>query len=71
MVMYGIYNSDTFEQLFDTMHKMHNKTTWNENYLLVNSIFGIIDIYPRMELATVHKFSFVFNNYKRKICQNV
>ena len=28
--MYGIYNSDTLEQLIDTMHKMHNKTTWNE-----------------------------------------
>ena len=28
--MYGIYNSDTHEQLIDTVHKMHNKTTWNE-----------------------------------------
>ena len=28
--MYGIYNSDTLEKLIDTMHKMHNKTTWNE-----------------------------------------
>ena len=30
MVMYSIYNSDTLEQLIDTNHKMHNKTTWNE-----------------------------------------
>ena len=30
MVMYGIYNSDTLEQLIDTMHKMQNKTTWNK-----------------------------------------
>ena len=30
MVMYGIYNSDTLDQLIDTLHKMHNKTTWNE-----------------------------------------
>ena len=30
MVMYGIYNSDTLEQLISTMYKMHNKTTWNE-----------------------------------------
>ena len=28
--MYSIYNSDTYEQLIDTMHKMYNKTTWNE-----------------------------------------
>ena len=30
MVMYSIYISDTFKQLIDTMHKMHNKTTWKE-----------------------------------------
>ena len=30
MVMYGIYNSDTLEKLINTMHKMHNNTTWNE-----------------------------------------
>ena len=28
--MYGIYNSDNLEQLIDTIHKVHNKTTWNE-----------------------------------------
>ena len=30
MVMYGIYNSDTLEQLINTVHKMHNTMTWNE-----------------------------------------
>ena len=30
VVMYGIYNSETLEQLIDTVHKMHDKTTWNE-----------------------------------------
>ena len=30
MVMHGIYNSDTLEKLISTVHKMHNKTTWNE-----------------------------------------
>ena len=28
--MYGIYNSDSLEKLISTVHKMHNKTTWNE-----------------------------------------
>ena len=28
MVMYGIYNSDTLEKLIDTVHKMHNTTTY-------------------------------------------
>ena len=30
MGMYGIYNSDTLEDLIDTVHKLHNKSTWNE-----------------------------------------
>ena len=28
--MYGIYNSDTLETLIDTVHRLHNQTTWNE-----------------------------------------
>ena len=30
VVMYGIYNSDTLETLIDTVHRLHNQTTWNE-----------------------------------------
>ena len=30
MVMYDIYNSDTLEALMDTVHRLHNKSTWNE-----------------------------------------
>ena len=30
MAMYGIYNSDTLEALIDTVHRLHNKSTWNE-----------------------------------------
>ena len=33
MVMYGVYNSDTLEDLIDTVHKLHNRTTWNEKLL--------------------------------------
>ena len=33
MVMYGMYNSDTLEDLIDTVHKLHNRTTWNEKLL--------------------------------------
>ena len=47
-----MYNSDTLEKLINTVHKMHNKTTWNEkNCFWVNLIIGIIGIYPKMELA--------------------
>ena len=30
MIMYGIYNSDTLEQLIQSIYRMHNNTTWNE-----------------------------------------
>ena len=30
MVICGIYNSDTFEKVINTVHEMHNTTTWNE-----------------------------------------
>ena len=33
VVRYAIYNSDTSEKLINTLHKMHNKTTWNEKLL--------------------------------------
>ena len=42
MVMYGVYNSDTLEDLIDTVHKLHNKTTWN-----VKSFAGQIDNWYR------------------------
>ena len=30
MVMYGVYNSYTLGNLIETVHKLHNRTTWNE-----------------------------------------
>ena len=30
MVMYGIYKSEALEKFINTVHKMHNTTTWNE-----------------------------------------
>ena len=30
MDIYGIFNSETLKKLIDTVHKMHNTTTWNE-----------------------------------------
>ena len=28
MIMYDIYNSDTLTQLIETVHMMHNTTSW-------------------------------------------
>ena len=30
VVLHGIYNSYTLETLLDTVHRLHNQTTWNE-----------------------------------------
>ena len=30
MIMYGIYNSDTLTELIETIHRMHNTTSWRE-----------------------------------------
>ena len=33
MIMYGVYNHDTLTDLIDTMHRMHNTTTFErENF---------------------------------------
>ena len=34
MVLYGIYNSDTLEALVDTVHRLHNQSTWNEKLVV-------------------------------------
>ena len=51
LVMYDIYNLDTLEKLINTVHKMHNTTTWNENLFARNFIIGFNGIYLRTELA--------------------
>ena len=30
MIMFRIYNSDTLEKLIETVHRMHNTTSWHE-----------------------------------------
>ena len=30
VIMYGIYNSNTLAQLIETVHRMHNTTSWYE-----------------------------------------
>ena len=30
MIMYSVYNSDTLTDVIDTMHRMHNTSTWKE-----------------------------------------
>ena len=30
VVMYGVHNSDTLEDLINAVHRLHNQTTWNQ-----------------------------------------
>ena len=34
MIMYGKYKSDTLMDLIETVHKMHNLTTWKEKMFI-------------------------------------
>ena len=46
--MYSMYNSETLEKPIDTLHRMHNTMTWNEQLFSskldswYNYIYGII-----------------------------
>ena len=46
MIMYGKYNSDTFMNLIDMVHKMHNITTWKERLFV-----GKMNDWLRQELT--------------------
>ena len=70
MVMYGIHNSDTLEDLIKTVHKLHNTTTWNEklffrpNKRLVSLVFD-----NKRHKSICNKFHINFNCSKREICK--
>ena len=44
MIIYGVYNSDTLEQLMETVHRMHNTTSWSERTFAgkLNQWFGSV-----------------------------
>ena len=69
MVMYGIYNSDTLEQLIDTKHKVHNKTTWNEK-LFASKLNFWYHWHLSKDGVSHHAInSHLFLTMTRKICQ--
>ena len=50
MIMYGKYNSDTLMDLIETVHKMHNITTWKEKIFISK-----MNNWLKNELAHIHK----------------
>ena len=69
MVMYGIYNSDTLEDLIETVHKLHNKSTWNER-LFAGQIKDWYHWYLSAKGVNHYAInSLLFSDHcKRKIC---
>ena len=47
MILYGIYNSDTLETLIDTVHRLHNESTWNEKLFAGKKKIGTVCTYKR------------------------
>ena len=82
MVMYGIYNSETLEKLVDTVHKMHNTTTWNEtlfaskldswyNYYLSNNGIGHHATNSLLYLRTLReKYIKMYEEISSQLCMH-
>ena len=48
MIMYGVYNSNTLEQLIETVHEMHERLNWQEK-TFVGTINEQIQVYLNSE----------------------
>ena len=48
MIMYGVYNSDTLTDLIDTVHRMHNTSTWKER-TFAGRLNQLFDMYLHQE----------------------
>ena len=48
MIMYGVNNSDTLAELIDTVHRMHNATTWKER-TFAGSLNQWLELYLHQE----------------------
>ena len=69
VVMYGIYNSDTLEALIETVHRLHNQSTWNEK-LTDRRLVLLIPI-SKGCTPLCNKFIAFTDHCKREIYKNV
>ena len=69
MVMYGMYNSDTLEDLIDTVHKLHNRTTWSEK-LFSGQIENWYNYYSLLFFMTVReKYVKIYERFLNQLRQ--
>ena len=72
MIMYGVYISDTFTALINTVHKMQNTTTWRER-TFAGKLNQMYQLYLNEEGTHnfCNKFCTISDNHEGKICQDV
>ena len=71
MVMYGIYSSDTLEDLINMVHRLHNRSTWNETLCKTDKRLVSVVLIIKRYKSICNKFITFLDHCKRKICQNV
>ena len=54
VIMYGAYNSDTLKDLRDTVHRMHNISTWKEK-IFSGTFNQLVELY--MHQVGVHHYA--------------
>ena len=72
MVMYDVYNSETLEDLIDTVHKLHNRTTWNEKLFSgqINIWYNYYSSSTVVQHYAVNSLLFL-TTVREKICKDV
>ena len=73
MVMYGIYNSDTLEDLIKTVNKLHNTATWNEKLFSgqIKDWYVSLVFDNKRHKSICNKFNIIFNYSKREISKDL
>ena len=71
MIMYVIYNSDTLAQLIETVHRMHNTTSYRENICRKTQPVVCTLFTSRWYRPLCYKFNIISHYIQRKICENV
>ena len=71
MIMYSVYNSDTLADLIDTVHRIHNTSTWKERTFAgrLNQWFDMC-----LHQEGIHHYainSVLYLTSEREICENV
>ena len=71
MVMYGVYNSDTLEDLIDRVHKLHNRTTQNEKLFSeqINNWYNYYSSSTGVQHCAINSLLFL-TTVRGKICKD-